>query len=54
VVEGFRSTPSTTHYVFNLRDMSKVIQGVFQIDRFYCDTKLNILRVWVHEALRVF
>lgn len=27
---------------------------MFQIDRFYCDTKLNILRVWVHEALRVF
>ena len=54
MVDGFRSTPSTCHYVFNLRDMSKVIQGVYQIDRYYFDTKINILRVWVHECLRVF
>lgn len=27
---------------------------MYSINRFYCDTKLNVLRVWVHECLRVF
>lgn len=24
------------------------------MNRFYCDSKLNLIRVWVHECLRVF
>jgi len=40
--------------MFNLRDMSKVIQGLYQINRFYCDSKQNLIRVWVHECLRIF
>jgi len=37
-----------------MRDISKVIQGVYIFDKFYCDSKLTIYRLWVHECMRVF
>ena len=37
-----------------MRDISKVIQGIYIFDKFYCDSKLTIFRLWVHESLRVF
>jgi dynein heavy chain len=37
-----------------MRDISKVIQGVYLINKFYCDDKRTIFRIWVHECLRVF
>jgi dynein heavy chain len=54
VQDNFLPTPAKSHYVFNMRDISKVIQGVYQLDRFYCDNKMTVLRMWVHENLRVF
>ena len=52
--EGFLPTPAKSHYLFNMRDISKVIQGVYMLDRFYCDSKDTVFRLWVHECLRVF
>lgn len=40
--------------MFNMRDISRVIQGIYIFDKFYCDSKLTIFRLWVHESLRVF
>jgi dynein heavy chain len=37
-----------------MRDISKVIQGLYVFDKFYCDSKVTMFRLWVHEALRVF
>lgn len=54
VADNFLPTPTKSHYVFNMRDISKVIQGVYIFDKFYCDSKLTIFRLWLHEALRVF
>lgn len=54
IAENFLPTPTKSHYIFNMRDISKVIQGVYIFDKFYCDSKLTIYRLWVHEALRVF
>lgn len=48
IAENFLSTPAKSHYVFNLRDISKVIQGIYIFDKFYCDSKLTIFRLWVH------
>ena len=54
VADNFLPTPKKSHYVFNMRDISKVIQGIYIFDKFYCDSKLTIYRLWVHECLRVF
>eukprot|EP01107_Rhizomastix_libera_P003543 TRINITY_DN1618_c0_g1_i1.p1 TRINITY_DN1618_c0_g1~~TRINITY_DN1618_c0_g1_i1.p1 ORF type:complete len:3854 (-),score=1122.51 TRINITY_DN1618_c0_g1_i1:31-10566(-) len=47
-------TPSRIHYVFNLRDMSKVFQGLLQAQRESIDSADTMIKLWVHENLRVF
>ena len=47
-------TPAKSHYTFNLRDLSKVIQGVLRADPGNCKEKEVIIALWVHEAMRVF
>ncbi len=54
IADTFLPTPAKSHYVFNMRDISKVTQGIYIFDKFYCDSKLTIFRLWVHEAMRVF
>ena len=46
--------PSKSHYTFNLRDVSKVIQGVMSLHKARIDTDKDIVAVWLHEATRVF
>ncbi|KAF8560849.1 hypothetical protein P879_09241 [Paragonimus westermani] len=47
-------TPTKSHYVFNLRDLSKCIQGILQCDSAVIRDKAGITRLFMHEALRVF
>ena len=47
-------TPAKSHYTFNLRDLSKVFQGVLQADPKLVDTKESFVKIWAHETLRVF
>jgi dynein heavy chain len=54
VVERFLPTPVNSHYLFNLRDVAKVVQGTLQASRASVDTREALLRLWVHESLRVF
>ncbi|WZN65433.1 heavy chain of dynein [Chloropicon roscoffensis] len=46
-------TPSKSHYVYNMRDLSKVFQGMQTINHQLKDEK-HLLRLWTHEVLRVF
>eukprot|EP00658_Telonema_sp_P-2_P017409 TRINITY_DN16762_c0_g1_i7.p1 TRINITY_DN16762_c0_g1~~TRINITY_DN16762_c0_g1_i7.p1 ORF type:complete len:1536 (+),score=415.75 TRINITY_DN16762_c0_g1_i7:265-4872(+) len=47
-------TPEKTHYTFNLRDISKVIQGILQCTSEHCLTPVHFVRLWAHESSRVF
>ena len=47
-------TPTKSHYTFNLRDMSKVFQGVLQSSPKTVTNSNECLRLWSHECLRVF
>ena len=47
-------TPRKSHYLFNTRDLAKVIQGTMQTTRRYYAEKDQILQLWCHECFRVF
>ena len=50
----FLPTPKKTHYIYNMRDISKVYQGLFLADKVYYESKEQIIKLWGHEVLRVF
>jgi dynein heavy chain len=54
VVNVFLPTPEKSHYLFNLRDVSKVIQGCNGVHAESFPDKNSYLRLWVHESMRVF
>lgn len=47
-------TPDKSHYVFNLRDLSKCVQGMLQADAGSVRGGKQIKRLFYHECLRVF
>ncbi|KAL3914241.1 MAG: hypothetical protein SGPRY_007692 [Prymnesium sp.] len=47
-------TPDKPHYTFNMRDISRVFQGVLQSRKNYYDSRDGMIRLWVHESCRVF
>ena len=50
----FLPTPAKAHYLFNLRDVSKVIQGISMIKPSSLSSPDNLVKLWVHEFQRVF
>ena len=46
-------TPMKSHYTYNMRDISKVWQGVSMIGE-APQNQLELIRLWSHETLRVF
>jgi len=54
VEEKLRPIPAKSHYTFNLRDMSKIFQGVCAASNKFVTMKIDLVRLWVHENQRVF
>jgi dynein heavy chain len=44
-----KPTPSRSHYTFNLRDISRIAQGLCSADRRDAGTVAAVVRMWVHE-----
>jgi dynein heavy chain len=47
-------TPARFHYLFNLRDISKVFQGLLMVSYRKVNTVEAFARLWIHEVSRVF
>lgn len=47
-------TPAKSHYTFNLRDFSRVVQGCLLLKKQSLENKNTMIRLFVHEVFRVF
>eukprot|EP00898_Chlorokybus_atmophyticus_P007698 jgi/Chlat1/792/Chrsp104S01257 len=50
----FLPTATKFHYVFNLRELSAVAQGVCRAQREFYSNPIRFARLWLHECERVF
>lgn len=46
--------PTKFHYTFNLRDVSRVFQGILMVKNGVVKDVDTVTRLWVHEVSRVF
>ena len=50
----FLPTAVKFHYIFNLRDLSNVFQGMMFAQSQVIGTPMDLARLWIHESLRVY
>ena len=54
ILRDLRPTPAKSHYQFNLRDISKVFQGVLMVSSTKFKTAASFIRLYTHENQRIF
>ena len=54
MASNLKPTPSKSHYTFNLRDMSKIFQGLCSAHSKSTTQIVELIRLWIHENMRVF
>lgn len=54
ISKELRATPAKFHYSFNLRDVSKVIQGILMTKNVSINKPETCTKLWVNEVSRVF
>ncbi len=54
IIEQLPPTPSRFHYIFNLRDLSRVTEGLLLASPICFTTAAQFVRLWRNEVLRVF
>jgi dynein heavy chain len=53
ILRELKPIPKKCHYMFNLRDLSKIIQGMQQVPPSELRDAKKISRLWMHEVWRV-
>jgi len=54
ILEKLPPTPSRFHYIFNLRDLSRIYEGLLRARKDQFETGASFIRLWRNEALRIF
>ncbi|KAK7807584.1 hypothetical protein U0070_013890 [Myodes glareolus] len=54
IATTFLPTAIKFHYIFNLRDLSNIFQGILFSTAEILKTPLDLVRLWLHEAERVY
>ncbi|XP_025602682.2 dynein axonemal heavy chain 1-like [Athalia rosae] len=54
IVSELLPTPDKSHYTFNLRDLSKVFQGILMVNPERIPNVEEFMMLWYHENIRVF
>ncbi|KFG51661.1 putative dynein heavy chain [Toxoplasma gondii p89] len=54
ICQALPPTPSRSHYTFNLRDVSRVVEGLCFCTKDAFRSSDDLYRCWIHEVQRVF
>ena len=54
IIERLPPTPSRFHYIFNLRDLSRIYEGLTFSTPDKFKTVGQVIRLWRNECLRIF
>lgn len=54
VIAKLLPTPKKSHYIYNLRDVSRVIQGITKATAYSFSDPNDLIKLWAHECMRVF